>query len=118
MEINLTKQHLWFYKNGKLITDGDVITGLPTKDSETPTGIYQLKYKAKNATLKGEGYSVPVAVFMPFNAGIGIHGLGNRPLFGGSVYLKNGSQGCINCPSSLVKTIYNNIDAGTPVVCY
>ncbi|MBK5242734.1 MAG: L,D-transpeptidase [Clostridium sp.] len=50
VEINLTTQHLWFYKNGKLITDGDVVTGMATKDCETPTGIYKLKYKSKDAT--------------------------------------------------------------------
>jgi len=117
VEINLTAQHLWFYKNGKLITDGDVVTGKPTKDRVTPAGIYKLKYKSKNFTLKGEGYSVPVAVFMPFNSGIGIHDL-TRPLFGGNVYLTNGSHGCINCPLDLTQKIFDNIVKGTPVVCY
>ncbi|MEK6266195.1 MAG: L,D-transpeptidase [Clostridium sp.] len=46
----LATQHLWFYKNGKLITDRDVVTGMATKDRETPTGIYKLKYKLKDAT--------------------------------------------------------------------
>ena len=27
VEINFTKQHLWFYKNGALIAEGDVVTG-------------------------------------------------------------------------------------------
>ncbi|MGH4137750.1 L,D-transpeptidase family protein [Clostridium sp.] len=119
VEINITTQHLWFYKNGKLITDGDVVTGMPTKDRETPIGIYKLKYKSKDATLKGEGYSVPVSVFMPFNGGIGIHdATWRKGVFGGNIYLENGSHGCINSPPSLAKTIYNNIDANTPVICY
>nr|WP_259473413.1 L,D-transpeptidase/peptidoglycan binding protein [Clostridium estertheticum] len=118
VEINLKKQHLWFYKNGSLVVQGDVVTGGVSDHHETPKGVYALKYKEKNATLKGEGYSQPVDVFMPFNGGIGIHDLASRHSFGGSVYLTNGSHGCINCPPSLAKTIYNNIDDNTPVICY
>ncbi|WP_298837009.1 L,D-transpeptidase family protein [Clostridium sp.] len=118
VEINITKQHLWFYKNGSLVVQGDVVTGNVSINDGTPTGIYKLKYKEKNATLVGEGYSVPVAEFMPFNGGIGIHPATWRNKFGGNIYLTNGSHGCINCPPSLSKTIFNNIEANTPVVCY
>ncbi|MBU3109963.1 L,D-transpeptidase family protein [Clostridium lacusfryxellense] len=118
VEINMTKQHMWFYKNGNLIASGDVVTGKPTKDRATPTGIYKLKYKAKNATLKGENYSTPVSVFMPFNGGIGIHDATWRNKFGGQIYLTGGSHGCINSPPALAQKIYDNINADTPVVCY
>ncbi len=118
VEINMTKQHLWFYKNGSLIVEGDVVTGNVSKNYATPTGVYKLQYKEKNATLKGEGYSVPVNVFMPFNGGIGIHDASWRNAFGGNIYLTNGSHGCINSPPILAKTIFNNIEANTPVICY
>ncbi|MGH4123739.1 MAG: peptidoglycan binding domain-containing protein [Clostridium sp.] len=117
VEINMTKQHLWFYKNSSLIIEGDVVTGDVSKKNSTPTGVYKLKYKEKNYMLNGEGYSVPVNVFMPFNNGIGIHDSG-RTAFGGSIYLTNGSHGCINAPSKLATTIFNNIDVGTPIICY
>jgi len=117
VEINLTRQHLWFYKNGSLIVQGDVVTGGVSTHHQTPTGVYRLKYKVRNFVLRGPGYNCPVAVFMPFNGGIGIHDLG-RDLYGRNVYLTNGSHGCINCPPSLAKTIYNNIDANTPIICY
>jgi len=55
VEINITKQHLWFYKNGFLVVQGDVVTGNVSINDGTPTGVYKLKYKEKNATLKGEG---------------------------------------------------------------
>ena len=118
VEINMTKQHLWFYKNGSLVVQGDVVTGNVSINDATPKGVYRLKYKEKDATLKGEGYSVPVAEFMPFNGGIGIHPATWRNKFGGSIYLKNGSHGCINSPPSLARTIYDNIDANTAIVCY
>ncbi|MBU3218075.1 L,D-transpeptidase/peptidoglycan binding protein [Clostridium estertheticum] len=117
VEINLTRQHLWFYKNGSLIVEGAVVTGGVSNHHQTPTGVYSLKDKLSNFVLRGPGYTVPVAVFMPFNYGIGIHDLG-RKVFGGNEYLTNGSHGCINCPPSLAKTIYNNIDTKTPIICY
>ena len=42
VEINMTKQHIWFYKNGNLIVDGDVVTGDVSKKYATPTGVYKL----------------------------------------------------------------------------
>ncbi|WP_026883963.1 L,D-transpeptidase family protein [Clostridium akagii] len=118
VEINIARQHLWFYKNGSLVVQGDVVTGNVSINDGTPTGVYRLKYKEKDATLIGEGYSVPVAEFMPFNGGIGIHPATWRNKFGGNIYLTNGSHGCINSPPSLAKTIYDNIDVNTAIVCY
>lgn len=118
VEINMAKQHLWFYKNGSLITQGDFVSGDVSKNTSTPTGIYRLQYKEKNYVLKGEGYTVPVNVFMPFNGGIGIHDASWRNAFGGNIYMTNGSHGCINAPPNLAQTIFDNIDTGTPVICY
>jgi len=119
VEINLARQHLWFYKNDSLIIQGDVVTGDVSKKFPTPTGVYRLQFKEKNYVLKGENYSVPVNVFMPFNGGIGIHDASWRNnVFGGNEYLTNGSHGCINSPPNLAQTIFDNIETGTPVICY
>ena len=118
VEINMSNQHLWFYKNGSLIVEGDVVTGNVSNNTSTPVGVYKLKYKQKDATLKGEGYSVPVSFWMPFNGGIGIHDAVWRGAFGGEIYRSGGSHGCVNAPYNLANTIFNNIDEGTAVVCY
>ncbi len=118
VEINLTKQHLWFYKNGALVTEGDVVTGNASQNLGTPSGTYVLNYKERNATLKGENYSTPVDYWMPFNGNIGIHDATWRTDFGKDIYMKNGSHGCINSPYSLANAIYDNIVPGTPIVCY
>ncbi|MGK0467328.1 MAG: lipoprotein-anchoring transpeptidase ErfK/SrfK [Clostridium sp.] len=55
---------------------------------------------------------------MPFNGGIGIHDANWRGSFGGNIYKTSGSHGCINSPYYLAKAIFNNIEAGIPVVCY
>jgi len=118
VEIDMTKQHLWFYKNGSLVVEGDVVTGNTSLNNTTPGGIYRLKYKQKDATLKGEDYSTPVSFWMPFNGNIGIHDATWRSVFGGEIYKTSGSHGCVNSPYPLAQTIYDNINAGTPVVCY
>ncbi|MFT5871545.1 MAG: hypothetical protein ACI8WT_000465 [Clostridium sp.] len=118
VEINLTEQHLWFYKNGSLVAQGDIVTGNENADNVTPGGIYKLKYKQRNAVLRGPGYASPVTFWMPFNGGIGIHDASWRSVFGGNIYKTGGSHGCINCPYYLAKAIFNNIESGIPVVCY
>jgi len=118
VEINIAKQHLWFYKNGSLIIQGDFVSGDVSKKHSTPTGVYRVQYKEKNYILKGEGYSVTVNVFMPFNGGIGIHDAIWRTAFGGNIYMTDGSHGCINSPPILAQTIFDNIETGTPVICY
>lgn len=118
VEINLTKQHMWFYKKGSLITHGDVVTGDVRRNFQTPVGVYSILYKERNATLKGQGYNTSVAMFMPFIGGIGIHDATWKEKFGGNIYLTNGSHGCINSPPALAQKIFDNIEAGTPVVCY
>lgn len=118
VEIDLTKQHLWVYKDGALVVDGDVVTGSVVKKTPTPEGVYKLSYKEKDATLKGEDYATPVSFWMPFNGGIGMHDATWRKEFGGKLYEKKGSHGCVNCPYELAKTTFENIKAGTPIICH
>ena len=118
VEVSLSEQHLWFYKNGSLVTEGPVVTGNISNGTGTPSGTYKLDYKERNAILKGQGYATPVSFWMPFNGGIGIHDATWRSSFGGSIYVSGGSHGCVNAPYDLANTIFNNIDEGTPVVCY
>lgn len=118
VEVNLTAQHLYFYKDGSLVVEADFVSGNESKGWSTPAGAYPLTYKERNATLKGEGYATPVSYWMPFNGGIGLHDAGWRNSFGGTIYKTNGSHGCVNLPPAAAKTIYENISAGIPVLCY
>lgn len=118
VEINLTAQHLYFYKDGVLIVESDLVSGCVANGTETPTGIYKLTYKATDATLRGDDYETPVSYWMPFNGGVGMHDATWRSSFGGTIYKTNGSHGCINLPYSVAETIYNNISAGDPIIVY
>lgn len=118
VEVNLTAQHLYFYKDGKLVVDSDFVSGNESRGWSTPAGTYSLTYKERDATLKGENYRTPVSYWMPFNGNIGFHDASWRSSFGGSLYKTGGSHGCINLPPAVAKTLYENINAGIPVLCY
>ncbi|WP_291626791.1 L,D-transpeptidase family protein [Clostridium sp.] len=118
VEINISRQYMWFYKEGKVIAEGGVVTGDPRKGYSTLKGTYMINYKQKDAVLRGPGYEAKVNYWMPFNGNIGIHDASWRSSFGYNIYRNNGTHGCVNSPLSLAKKIYENIEAGTPVICY
>ncbi len=117
-EVNLTAQHMFFYKNGQKILESDFVSGNISKGYTTPPGLFSLTYKQRDATLKGQGYASPVKFWMPFNGGIGFHDASWRNTFGGTIYKTNGSHGCINMPYAAAKTLFENVYAGMPVICY
>lgn len=118
VEINITRQYLWFYKDGKLITQGPVVTGNPNKGYSTKVGVYMLNYKEEGATLRGPHYEAEVTYWMPFNGNIGLHDASWRYSFGGEIYKRRGSHGCVNAPKYLAKKVFDNIEDGTPIICY
>ena len=118
VEVSLTDQYLWLYKDGKCILESYFVSGNPTRGHATPRGIYGLTYKTRDATLSGEGYDSKVKYWMPFNRNVGLHDAPWRKTFGGQIYKSNGSHGCINLPPANAAKIYENVDKNTPVIVY
>lgn len=118
VEINLTAQHLYFYKNGALIVETDFVSGNASKGYDTPVGAYSITYKQRDATLRGQDYESEVSYWMPFNLNVGMHDATWRSTFGGSIYKRKGSHGCVNLPASAAQKIFENIEAGYPVLVY
>lgn len=118
VEIDLTKQHLWVYRNGQIVVESDFVSGNVTKGNGTPTGVYGITYKERDATLKGENYSSDVSYWMPFNGNIGMHDASWRSSFGGEIYLTSGSHGCVNLPVKKAATIYDCVEKGEAVIVY
>lgn len=118
VEINLTAQHLFLYKDGKLIVDSDFVSGNVSQNNATPTGAYGITYTEKNATLRGENYETPVTYWMPFAGNVGMHDAYWRSKFGGTIYKYSGSHGCINLPSEVAKTIFEHVEKNYPVLVY
>lgn len=118
IEVDYVNQHMWFYKDGKLLVDTRVVTGNSSKKMDSPVGIYCIYNKETQAILKGEDYKTPVDFWMPYCEGVGIHDAKWRSTFGGEIYKTEGSHGCVNTPWSDAKTIFDNVEIGTPVICY
>lgn len=118
VEINLTAQHLYFYKNGNLIVDSDFVSGNVSKGNGTPVGAYPVTYTERDATLKGENYASDVTFWMPYCGNVGMHDASWRNSFGGNIYKTSGSHGCVNLPYAAAKKIFENIAAGYPVLVY
>jgi len=118
IEINITRQYLWFYKDGRCIVQGAVVTGNPNRGNATVTGTYFVVYKEKDAVLTGPGYEAKVSYWMPFFGDMGLHDARWRSAFGGEIYKRNGTHGCVNAPVGLAKKIFENIKEGIPVIIY
>ena len=118
IEIDKSQQRMWAYKNGKLVVSTPVVTGM-RNSMDTPSGYHYINNKVRNTTLTGPGYASHVSYWMAFiGSGYGIHDASWRSSFGGSIYTWNGSHGCVNTPYNSVRTIYNNMPVGTPVIIY
>lgn len=122
VEVNLTAQHLWFYRNGALIVESDIVSGCVAKGTETQTGVFPLAYKESPSVLTGDdaqnGWRTEVQYWMPFFDGQGLHDANWRSSFGGDIYKTSGSHGCVNLPYSAAEQIFQNIDAGVAIVLY
>ena len=122
VEVDLSRQHLWMYRDGVVILESDFVSGDTSKGNTTPAGAYALYYKTSPFVLKsdtpGDSYETPVTYWMPFNGGIGFHDANWRGAFGGNIYTYSGSHGCVNLPNWAAAQMYENIEAGYPIICY
>lgn len=119
IEIDYTKQHLWYYVEGKLKMETDIVSGNLSTQNGSVDGVYTISNKERDRTLSGENYDTDVKFFMPFAYNIGIHDASWRHgVFGGTLYKTSGSHGCINVPPDFAKKLFNSVDNGTPVIAY
>ncbi len=118
VEVNLSAQHMYCYKDGVLALDAPCVTGCVGKGTITHVGVYPIYSKETDRDLVGENYRSHVNYWMPFDAGEGLHDATWRSSFGGSIYLTNGSHGCVNLSNSVAGQLYDLVEVGTPVFVY
>lgn len=122
IEINLNKQRMWAYQDGKVVNDSPVTSGATGAGFPTATGMFSILAKQTDRHLKGYAYGprynydVFVHYWMPFYQGFGLHDASwRRGAFGGQDYYYNGSHGCVNLPDGTAAWLFNWADVGTPV---
>lgn len=123
IEIDITRQHIWFYLNGELIVDTPCVTGNISIGYDTPPGVFFLLNKNRGVYLEGYNkdgskYKSYVEFWMRFNQGIGMHDATWRGQFGGEIYKTSGSHGCVNMPYEAAKKTYEYIDSTIPIIVY
>ena len=120
VEVALDEQKLYYYQDGKLELESDVVTGNKGRHYDTPEGVYGVFYKQRNRTLVGETYRSFVSYWIEFYPHYGLHDASWRKAgaFGGDIYLTNGSHGCVNMPTDKVARAYDIVEKGTPVIVY
>lgn len=118
IEIDMTEQHMYFYFEGELVLDTDVVTGDVSRRRGTPEGIYYVYSKQRNRILRGADYASFVQYWMPVVGGVGIHDASWRKKFGEEIYKKNGSHGCINTPTEKASQLYEMTEVGMPVIMF
>lgn len=118
VEVNLSAQYLWVYRNGNCVVSTPIVSGCAYYHNTTPTGVYSIYGKSTGVYLVGEGYSSYVNYWMPFLGGYGLHDASWRSSFGGDIYLYDGSHGCVNLPSGVAGSVFNNVSVGTKVILY
>ena len=117
IEVDITNQKMTFYKDGERIVFTDVVTGLPD-GHPTITGLYYTYYKTTDIWLDGPDYHVFVKYWVSITDLYGLHDASWRSNFGGDIYLYGGSHGCVNTPEEAMKTIYDNVTDGIPIISY
>jgi hypothetical protein len=126
VEVDQVTQKLYYFVNGELVLESDVVTGLPTIKRSTPNGVYQVMLKVTPAILRGpimpdgsyEWESNVVYWMQVTSNGVGMHDASWQPWFGGNRYTYGGSHGCINLPFAKAQQLYQQIEVGTPVIIH
>ena len=119
IEVDLARQKLWYYKDGVLQLETNVVTGNPTKGNGTPTGTDRIWSRERDRYLTGETYRSKVSYWAPINwSGVGLHDASWRSNFGGNIYKSGGSHGCVNIPVPVMKNLFPQTFAGMPVIVY
>ncbi len=124
VEVNLTEQHLYYYEDGEIILDTNIVSGKMTEDWYTPQGIYFLQSKEKNHMIEGAMYvegkyvtSQKAQYWMELGKNFGMHAAPWCAAFGGTYYEYNGSYGTIYLPTDKAEALYKKLKDDTPIVC-
>lgn len=111
IEVNLSKQTLKYFEDGRKIDEYLISSGLT---GATPTGTFTINKKIVATLMAGPGYYLPgVPYVMSFLGPYTIHGTYWHNNFGHPM-----SHGCVNMYTPEAKILYEWADIGTPVIIH
>ncbi|MBQ7588036.1 MAG: L,D-transpeptidase [Lachnospiraceae bacterium] len=113
IDVDIANQTLTYFVNGNVALYTPCVTGSPGRG--TPRGLFQINSCIPGKYLNGPSWHVWVDRWMRFYGSCGIHDAKWRKSFGGDIYLKNGSHGCVNIPHDQAVALYNMVGIGTTV---
>ncbi|MCH5303253.1 MAG: L,D-transpeptidase family protein [Ruminococcus sp.] len=121
VEVSISKQMLYLYKNNKVVLKSPVVTGVPD-DRATSIGNHHIISKKSPAILRGSygssRWNTRVNYWLGFTySGQGFHDSTWRSGgYGGNIYRSNGSHGCVNTPIDAMKKLYDKAYIGMLVI--
>ena len=124
VEINLTTQRLFAYKDGNKIVEADIISGDPRNGKETPTGVFNMRFMFTNYNFVRGSFQKTLKYWMVFygntvETNIGIASCDWITDFGGTAYKSAGSLGSIYINEADAKTLYKELPGKDfPVIIY
>ncbi len=126
IEIDISLQQLYYYVDGSLTYQTNVITGLPEHNQSTPCGVFRIWAKTTNEQLTGTAYDgtewdSTVAYWMPIDwTGVGLHDATwqSWSSWSSSAYKSVGSHGCVNLSYSSAEYLFYNTISECPVIIH
>lgn len=124
IDVDITKQTVNFFKKGERVFYSRCVTGCKAAGTTTDIGTYYVINKVRDVVLKGDNgdgteYASPVKYWLGVTwTGQGFHDADWRNKFGGSIWISNGSHGCINMPPKKMPSLYEKAEIGTPVIMH
>ena len=125
IEVDISLQVTRMYIDNELVFEANVITGNPNKGNipGTNLGCGQILRKEYQTYLVGDGYKEYVDVFLPFNSSEeGFHDAdgwrSDSEFDNKSLYLTNGSHGCVNMRDGDAKTLAELAEVGNFVLVH
>lgn len=130
IDCDLSEQYVRMYDDsGNCIWETSCVTGKTSDGHGTPAGVYVLNNYKQSGNVKLTGAILPstgepeyisyVTYWMPFiDNSYAFHDASWRGSFGGSIYVYNGSHGCVNLPSGKAAELYNLCQVGDVVVVH
>ena len=118
VDVDIENQTMTYYVDGEAVLTSPCVTGKESTGNSTPRGRFVLRAKVPGKNLVGPTWNVWVDRWMRFTTFCGLHDASWRGKFGGQIYKKNGSHGCVNLPKDVAYQLYDMIEIGTAVIVH